>query len=84
MMLIHTDALVGACKHVKQCYDSRKVLYANKLLLAVLVRLLIALFYIRSDAKVSFCVVFSEFDFAIKMILIQGGLAGATSAAAAF
>ena len=26
MMLIHTDALVGACKDVKQCYDSRKVL----------------------------------------------------------
>ncbi len=39
---------------------------ANKLLLAVLVRLLIVLFYIRSDAKVSFCVVFSEFDFAMK------------------
>ena len=24
MILIHTDALVGACKHIKQCYDSRK------------------------------------------------------------
>ena len=83
MILIHTDALVGACKQVKQCYDSRKVL-SKYIVAGALVRLRVVLFYIRSDAKVSFCVVFSESRFCHKMLLIQGGLAGATSAAAAF